>query len=114
MHEMSICMGIVESLENTAKENNYLAIDEIWLEIGPFSGVEIQAIEFCFDLAVKGSIANAAKLNIIQTKGSAWCFKCNDSVEINERYDSCPICGEYKLNLTTGNELKIKQITIRE
>ena len=114
MHEMSICMGIVESLENTAKENNYLAIDEIWLEIGPFSGVEIQAIEFCFDLAVKGSIANAAKLNITQTKGSAWCLNCNEAVDIKERYEVCPKCSNYKLNITQGDELRIKQISIRE
>jgi transcriptional regulator with PAS, ATPase and Fis domain len=40
MHEVNI----VESLEESAKVNNYKAIDKVWLEIGPFSGDEVVAL----------------------------------------------------------------------
>ncbi|WP_257607773.1 hydrogenase maturation nickel metallochaperone HypA [bacterium endosymbiont of Bathymodiolus sp. 5 South] len=107
-------MSIVESLEVSAKANNYKAIDKVWLEIGPFSGVEVSALEFSFEVAVRGSIANGAELEIIQTQANAWCFSCNKTVMIKQRYDACPLCSSSQLTVTGGEELKIKQISIKE
>ncbi|CAC9437409.1 hypothetical protein BSPLISOX_3248 [uncultured Gammaproteobacteria bacterium] len=111
---MSICMSIVDSLETSAKTNNYKAIDKVWLEIGPFSGVEVSALEFSFEVAVRGSIADGAALEIIQTQANAWCFSCNKTVVIKQRYDACPLCNSSQLTVTGGKELKIKQISIKE
>ncbi len=111
---MSICMSIVESLEESAKANNYKGIDKVWLEIGPFSGVEVRALEFSFDVAIRGSIAEGAELEIIETQAGAWCFSCDEAVVIEQRYDPCPKCGGHQLTVTGGEELKIKQISIKE
>ncbi len=114
MHEMSICMGIVESLEETARLNNYKAVDKVWLEIGPFSGVEISALTFGFEVSTRHTVADGATLEIIQTKAIAWCFNCDESVSITKRQDPCPKCGSHQLSVTGGEELKIKQISIKE
>jgi hydrogenase nickel incorporation protein HypA/HybF len=114
MHEMSICMGIVESLEESARINNYKSIDKVWLEIGPFSGVEINALTFGFEVSTRDTIADGAALEIIQTQASAWCFGCNENVSIMKRQDPCPKCGSHQLSVTSGEELKIKQISIKE
>ncbi len=114
MHEMSICMSIVDSLEASAKANNYKAINKVWLEIGPFSGVEVSALEFSFEVAVRASIADGAELEIIQTQASAWCFSCDKTVVVKQRYDTCPLCDSSQLTVTGGEELKIKQISIKE
>ena len=114
MHEMSICMSIVESLEESAKVNNYKAIDKVWLEIGPFSGVEVRALEFSFDVAIRDTIADGAKLEIIETQAEAWCFNCDETVVVKQRYDACPKCDSHQLTVTGGEELKIKQISIKE
>lgn len=114
MHEMSICMDIVESLETTAKENNYQGIDKVWLEVGPFSGVEVRALEFSFEVATRGSIAHESELEVVQTPGQAWCFGCDKTVVIKQRYDVCPLCRSSQLTVTGGEELKIKQISIKE
>ncbi len=107
-------MSIVESLEATAKENNYQGIDKVWLEIGPFSGVEIRALEFSFEVVTRDTIAHKAELEIIQTQGQAWCFNCNKIVIIEQRYDACPVCDLNQLTVSGGEELKIKQISIKE
>ncbi len=107
-------MSIVESLEATAKENNYQGIDKVWLEIGPFSGVEIRALEFSFEVVTRDTIAHKAELEIIQTQGQAWCFNCNKIVIIEQRYDACPVCDLSQLTVSGGEELKIKQISIKE
>ena len=114
MHEMSICMSIVESLEELSRLNKYKAIDKVWLEIGPFSGVEINALTFSFEVSVRNTVADGADLEIIQTKAKAWCFNCNQTTTIKKRPDPCPKCGSHQLTFTGGDELKIKQISIKE
>ncbi|WP_241156933.1 hydrogenase maturation nickel metallochaperone HypA [Bathymodiolus thermophilus thioautotrophic gill symbiont] len=107
-------MSIIESLEASAKENNYKAIEKVWLEVGPFSGVEVQALEFSFEVVIRDTIAHNAKLEVIQTQASAWCFKCDKTVIVKQRYDACPKCNSHQLTVTAGEELKIKQIAIKE
>jgi hydrogenase nickel incorporation protein HypA/HybF len=114
MHEMSICMNIVDLLEESANTNNYKAIDKIWLEVGPFSGVDIEALKFSFDVAIRDSVADGAELEIIETEANAWCFNCNQTVIVKQRYDACPKCNQHQLTVTGGEELKIKQISIKE
>lgn len=111
---MSICMSIVESLEVSAKANHYQSINKVWLEIGPFSGVEVKALEFSFEVAIRGSIAHGADLEIIEVQASAWCFNCNQSIVVKQRYDACPKCSGHQLTVTGGEELKIKKISIKE
>ncbi len=106
-------MSIVESLEETAKVNNYKAINKVWLEIGPFSGVEVRALEFSFDVAIRDTIADGAELEIIETDAKAWCFNCDKTVVIKQRYDACPECDSNQLTVSGGEELKIKQISIK-
>jgi len=59
-------------------------------------------------------IAEGAELEIIETQAGAWCFSCDEAVVIEQRYDPCPKCGGHQLTVTGGEELKIKQISIKE
>ncbi len=114
MHEMSICISIVESLEQMIKTNNYKGIKKVWLEIGVFSGVEVEALKFSFEAAICNTIINHAQLEIIEKPAKAWCFICGENVIIKQRYDSCPKCDSNQLTVTNGEELKIKQVMIKE
>ena len=55
MHEMSLCEGILQVLEDNAKEKAFTSVKTVWLEIGALSGVEIEAMRFGFDAVMKGS-----------------------------------------------------------
>lgn len=112
MHEMSLCQGIVRILEEQAAAHDYKRVRTVRLEIGPLATVEPEALKFCFDAATRGTLAENAKLEIITTAASAWCFSCGETVTISERNGVCPSCGGYRLQVTGGDELRIKELEV--
>ncbi len=112
MHEMSICEGIVQVLEEQSVCQHFKRVEKVRLEIGAMSGVEIEALRFCFDAVTRGTIADRAALEIIETKGEAWCMVCARTVVVHRRFDACPDCGSYQLQVTGGDELRIKDLEV--
>ncbi|MBN0986015.1 MULTISPECIES: hydrogenase maturation nickel metallochaperone HypA [Amphritea] len=112
MHEMSICEGIIQVLEEQAASQHYQRVKTVWLEIGPLAMVENDALRFCFDAVTRNSLAEGARLEIIELPGLAWCLECARSVTITKRYDACSECGSYQLQVTQGEELRIKELEV--
>ncbi|HFB66581.1 MAG TPA: hydrogenase maturation nickel metallochaperone HypA [Aeromonadales bacterium] len=112
MHEMSLCEGILQVLESESKRQGFKQVQNVWLEIGALAGVEKEALLFSFDVVTKNSIAEQAKLIIVDIPGTAWCMQCSKSVAVNQRFDQCPDCGSYQLQITSGEEMKIKELEV--
>lgn len=112
MHEISLCEGILSALEENAEKQNYTRVKTVWLEIGNLSGVEIEAMRFGFDVVMKNSLADGAKLEIIEVPGQAWCMQCSKTVAAEQRFSACPDCGSYQLQVTAGEEMRIKELEV--
>jgi len=112
MHEMSICQSILQTLEEQARLQKFSRVERVCLEIGPFSGVEVEALRFGFDVVMRDSLAAEARLEIIERPAEAWCLPCAATVPIAERFDACPRCGSHQLQVTGGEELRIKELEV--
>lgn len=112
MHEMSLAEGIIQIVEDTARKAEAARVKAVWLEIGRLSSVEPDALRFCFDVVVKNTLADGAHLEIIDVPGSAWCMQCSQTVDVAARYDPCPRCGSYQLQVTGGTEMRVKELEI--
>ena len=112
MHEMSICESILGLIRDQAQSQNFSKVERVCLEIGPLSGVEIEALKFGFDVVMRDTLADGARLEIIETPGTAWCMPCGQSVAIEQRFDACPLCGSHQLQVTGGDELRIKELEV--
>jgi hydrogenase nickel incorporation protein HypA/HybF len=112
MHEMALCESILGVLEAEAKRQAFARVKGVWLEIGPFSGVEPEAMKFCFDAVTRGTLAENATIAIIETRGTAFCLDCAREVEVAERFSPCPDCGRHQLQITGGEELRIKELEV--
>lgn len=112
MHEMSLCEGILQVLETEAQKQNFTEVKRVILDVGVLSGVEIPALEFSFDAVMRGSLAENAKLEINEIEAQAWCMQCAEVVNIKQRYDACPQCGGYQLQVSSGDEMRIKELEV--
>jgi hydrogenase nickel incorporation protein HypA/HybF len=74
----------------------------VWLEIGRLSHVS-QALLRC---------GRGARLEIVATDGTAWCMKCSRTVTLGRLGEACPRCGSYQLQVTAGDEMRVKEIEI--
>ena len=112
MHEMSLCESVLRILEDNAKSQGFEKIRTVWLEIGALSGVEVEAMRFCFDVVTRGTLADQARLEIIEAPGQAWCMQCSKAVRVEQRFDACPDCGGYQLQVTGGEEMRVKELEV--
>jgi hydrogenase nickel incorporation protein HypA/HybF len=112
MHEMSLCEGVLQVLQSEARTQGFNKVLAVWLEIGDLSSVEPEAMLFSFDVVTRNSLADGAKLNIINVPGNAWCMQCCKTVTVKQRFDECPDCGSYQLQVIAGDEMKIKELEV--
>ena len=112
MHEMSLAEGVLQLIENAAREQSFDRVSAVWLEIGELSGVEIEAMSFCFDVVTRDSIADGARLEIIALPGTGWCMKCAMTVPMAEVFGECPQCGGHQLQVTGGTEMRVKELEV--
>jgi hydrogenase nickel incorporation protein HypA/HybF len=112
MHELSLCEGIVQILEEYAGTHGYRRVKTVWLEIGGLSGVEVEALRFGFDVVTRGTLAEGAALEIVELPGEAWCLQCSRTVPVKQRFDACPACGGYQLQVTGGEEMSIRELEV--
>jgi hydrogenase nickel incorporation protein HypA/HybF len=112
MHEMSLAESVREIVEDTARQNGATRVAVVRLEIGALSQVEPAAMRFAFDVVMRGSVAGEARLEILETAGSAWCMKCSETVIIGQRGDACPRCSSHQLQVTGGDRMRVMDIEI--
>ena len=112
MHELSLCEGVLQALQENANSQGYERVLTVWLEIGELAGVEKEAMLFSFDVVKKDSLADRALLEIIDVPGEAWCMQCVKTVRVKQRFDECPDCSGYQLQVTAGDEMRIKELEV--
>ena len=112
MHEMSLAEGVLQLIEDAARDQGFDSVRTVWLEIGQMSSVEPEAMRFCFDAVTRDSIAEGAILEIIDTPGTGWCMACALTVPMQARYDPCPRCGSYQVQATGGTEMRVKELEV--
>lgn len=114
MHELSIVMSIVDLAAKEAAKHQSTNIEEIELEIGCLSGVEMESFEFAWKQAVKRTILENAIKKVNRIEGKAKCVDCNTYFDMNELYDSCPNCKSHLSEIISGKELKVKTIVLSD
>lgn len=112
MHEMALSEGVLQILESNARSRGFRRVKTVWLEIGRLAGVDVEAMRFTFDAVTRGTLADGAALEIIDRPGEAWCMPCGCSIRVAQRFDACPQCGSHQLQVTGGDEMKVKELEV--
>jgi len=112
MHEMSLAEGVLQLIEDAAKREGFQRVTAVWLEIGQLAAVETEALRFCFDAVTRNSVAEGAKLEIVDLPGQGWCMKCCATVVMSEHMGACPQCGSHQVQVTGGSEMRVKELEV--
>ena len=112
MHEFSIAVTIVNTIVDVLKEEGGKKVTEIDIEVGQFSGVVIDSLEFAMQQAVKGTTAQDSVINIVYIPGLIYCETCYKEFKSDLMYASCPYCGDSNTKIIKGDEMQLKSIEI--
>jgi len=112
MHELSIVMNILDTVEENAGKHKASIVHEIEMDIGELAGVEFDALDFAINNAPKSGILKDVQFKVNKIKPIAQCNECNHQFETSEYATPCPNCQSVKTTIIKGNELKIKSFKI--
>lgn len=104
---MSLAESILKIAQNVATENNAQKISAIGLKLGEMAGVEIDALNFSFNILKKNTVAENAALQINRVPIQAQCNKCGKIFTVESYNFFCPECDGV-LILQSGRELLVE------
>lgn len=104
MHELSITRNIVAIVAEKAAGR---PVRKVHLKIGRLSGIEVQAIRFCFGLVSEGTAVAGAELVVNEIAGRARCTECAAEVPLEHPRAICPCERQGRLEIVAGEELLI-------
>lgn len=112
MHELSIVMSIITIAEKELAKNNATTVEEIELDIGELSGIEVPAFEFAWEQAIKSTILEGSAKVVNHIAGEGRCMNCDAVFPIHQLYEPCPACGEHLITVQKGKELRVKSLVV--
>ena len=112
MHEMALCQGMLELIQQQQLQRGFNTVKRVIVEIGALGHVDPHALAFAFEVGARDTAAEHAVLDIQETPGRAWCMDCSISVSIQRRGDACPGCGGYTLIVEQGEEMRLKELEV--
>ncbi|MHA1959181.1 MAG: hydrogenase maturation nickel metallochaperone HypA [Candidatus Thorarchaeota archaeon] len=121
MHEFSAACSIVEAAIEGAKGHSVNRITAVNVEVGEFTFLVPEQLEFNFEIASRDTILEEAKLNISIVKGRVKCQKCGHEGETTADSElppqvatfspmKCSECGSSATDITGGKEFVITNI----
>jgi hydrogenase nickel incorporation protein HypA/HybF len=112
MHELALCQSILAIVEGEARARQISRVTAVQLEVGAFCCASPDALAFCFDAVMRGSIADGARLEMVPVPGRAWCIDCAAEVPVAVREDPCPRCGGRDLASCGGDALRVSELEV--
>jgi hydrogenase nickel incorporation protein HypA/HybF len=112
MHELSVCLALIEQVERIVGEHDARAVTNIVLDIGPLSGVEPALLRHAWPLASAGTVADAAKLQIETAEVVVTCTQCESDSTVAANRLLCAACGDYRTRIKSGDEMLLRRVEL--
>lgn len=112
MHELSVCLALMQQVERIAREHEAESVDRIMLQVGPLSGVEAPLLERAWPLASTGTIAQKAQLVIETAPVRVRCTQCDAVSKVAPNRLLCSACGDFRTRLISGDEMLLVNLEL--
>ncbi len=113
MHELSIAHSLVELAIPAAERAGARRVDEVRIVVGAMSGVSIDSLLFCYDIATRSTLLEGSRLIVREVPLVVYCRACDRDVELPDvnRF-RCPICGTPSGDIRQGRELHLEGLSV--
>jgi hydrogenase nickel incorporation protein HypA/HybF len=107
MHELSIALSLIESVEEEAQRHSG-RVQAIHLKVGRLSGVVMEALVSAFEMAREGTTLEDVRLVIDDIPIVIYCPKCQaQQPAVSEQWFCCPVCETPAAEVVQGKELEV-------
>ncbi len=107
MHEVGMMQSILERAVERAKQEGAHHIDGVHMRVGAASGVVPDSLEFAFEIAKKGTIAEDAQLETELVPVVCYCANCQLEFQPTDLLYECPECHQPNCEVKQGQEFEL-------
>lgn len=112
MHELGIMTGVLQAVEESAKQAGSEKVLKISLSVGVMTEAIEDALRFAFEALSEGTMCESAELEITMISPVSVCAECGNEYEHDRFHMLCPECGSSFTQLIQGKELQIYSIEV--
>jgi hydrogenase nickel incorporation protein HypA/HybF len=114
MHEQSLIRALLRQVVDVAAKNPGSRVVSVRVQIGEFSGVELELLSSAYDDLVQDTSLRGAKLDMERVPLEAVCEQCGHKFRVERFRFECNQCGSLRLTLRGGEELLLDSVTLEE
>ena len=112
MHELSICLSLLEQVQAIAAERGARQVTRIELKVGPLSGVEAALLRSAWPMASAGTIAVDAEFVIDEADIVVRCRACEADTAAHANRLVCGACGDFRTTVISGDEMILQRVEL--
>ena len=112
MHELSICLSLLDQVGEIARQQGASRVERIHLRVGPLAGLEPVLLQSAWPLAAAGTIADAAELVIESSPIRVRGVDCGAESTATPNRLLCGACGGFHTRLVSGDELLLARLEL--
>jgi len=112
MHELSVCLSLLEQVQTIAAERGASLVTRIELKVGPLSGVESDLLRNAWPMASAGTIAVDAEFVIDEAEIVVRCSACESETSARPNRLICADCGDFRTTVVSGDEMILQRVEL--
>jgi hydrogenase nickel incorporation protein HypA/HybF len=114
VHELAICQALISQVTDVAREQKATTVLDIYVRVGPLSGVESPLMRNAFPVAAAGTVASDANLHLEAAPIRVRCEECGEESDARMNRLVCAACGDWRTTLISGDELILQRVVMGE
>jgi hydrogenase nickel incorporation protein HypA/HybF len=112
MHELAVCQALIGEVSAVARSKRASSVTDIYVSVGPLSGVEHPLMRNSFPIAAAGTVASEANLHLEAMPVRVGCGECGAESEVPANRLVCKECGHWRTRLISGDELMLQRVVL--
>lgn len=115
MHELAVVHSLVQQLREEAEGLGVAGeVTVVHLKLGALTTFVPEAMTFYFEVLTKGTELESARLEIEEIPVAGTCRRCGEAVTLEGLPFACAACGSPDLDITSGRELLIDYLEVKD
>ncbi len=108
---MSLAMEIRSICERELARLPEDRLTAIGVEVGAFSGVEVETLRFCLEVVLSERF-DGVRCEVAREAGQARCPECGLEFEVQRAPFECPECGAIARGVSGGQGLQVSYLEV--
>jgi len=109
MHEMALAEGILSVVLDAAGDQPVRKVD---LRVGALQLVVPESLQFSFQLASDGTLAQNAAINIEDVPARLRCKQCHAETVLRQPPFQCEHCSSSDIEIVSGEEVLVEAVEL--